>query len=446
MASIDRWTAAVAACALAATACTATPTEEPAPLPVTYGPSGLRPSAPAPTVELTGPTSDDSADQLAAQALTDLGEFWADELEPADLSFAPYDGRSSSDTFCAAPTDSLGVAAYCPSSRTIGWDRTDRFTALIDELGPLAGVLVLAHEYGHAISANLGLPGIDNAPPDSATLLWEQQADCFAGTYLGSVMRDESPRFRMNTTDALDAVLATLLSVRDPSPLGEARHGSGFDRIDAFALGVHGGTEACASITARTIEHRQAGMPDQYAHALDRGELPVTEGTARLVVTSIAGFLEWATTPAISTEPASDCPDRSLQPPVEHCASTNYLELDLPHLRQGAEARDTARPHGDFSAFSIIALHAILAKEASNDLGATAVERALCLNGAWAAATAREETGRIYLSPGDLDEAITALLDPALNSLVAAAIPVGIARIDAFGKGFRGGLPACGHP
>ncbi|MBD8507524.1 hypothetical protein HT102_13630 [Hoyosella sp. G463] len=443
MASPHRWPGLLVACALAAAACSSPPGEEAAPLPVTYGPSGVRPGAPAPTVELAGPPGDHAADIIAAHALTDLAEFWADELEPAaaDLAIDPYDSTSPTMMFCSAPAASLGVAAYCPATRTIGWDRTARFPALIDEFGPLAGVLVLAHEHGHAISTTRGLPGMHDDP-----LVWEQQADCFAGTYLGSIMRGHSARFRMNTSDALDAVLIALLTVRDPSPIGQARHGTGFDRIDAFAIGVHHGARACTSITARTIEQRRAGMPDRYAHALDRGELPVTEGTARLVISSVAEFLDWPAPPAVVTRAASECLDRALQPPVEHCPSTNALELDLPQLQNAAEARDTARPHGDFSAFSIIALHAILAQhalESPDDLGSETVQRGLCQAGAWAAATAREDVGRIYLSPGDLDEALTALLDPALNSLAAAAIPVGITRIATFGDGFRDGLAAC---
>ncbi|WP_278315279.1 hypothetical protein [Lolliginicoccus levis] len=440
MPSLHRWAAALVACICTVTACTAPPGDEPSPLPVTFGPSGLRQDPPAPTFELPGQTVDSTADHLAAQALSDLDAFWSEELAsaPVGIAIEPYDGTSPSDTFCSADVASLGVAAYCPATGTIGWDRTLRFPEIINEFGALSGVLVLAHEHGHAISAALGLPGMEDEP-----LVWEQQADCFAGTYLGSVMRDGSARFQMNTTDALDAVLLTLLSVRDPSPVGEARHGTGFDRIDAFATGVHSGAEACAGITARTIEQRQAGMPDQYAHALDRGELPVTEGTARLVVTSLAEFLDWPAPPAVVPHAGSACPAPTLQPPVSYCASTNSLELDLPQLQHATEVLETARPQGDFSAFSIMALHAILAQEGAA-VDSRAVTSATCQAGAWAAATAREEVGRIYLSPGDLDEALTALLDPALNSLVAAAIPIGIARTNAFGDGFRGGLAACG--
>ena len=43
----------------------------------------------------------------------------------------------------------------------------------------------MAHEYGHAIQARLGLD-------DQPTVVLEQQADCFAGSWIADIQKGDS--------------------------------------------------------------------------------------------------------------------------------------------------------------------------------------------------------------------------------------------------------------
>ncbi len=112
--------------------------------------------------------------------------------------------------------------------------------------------MVLAHEYGHAISRLAGL-----ARNDTPTLVAEQQADCFAGTYMRWVAEDSSPRFTLSTGEGLNNVLAGVVSFRDPvqsegdPDAGFNEHGSAFERLSAFQFGFTDGPPACVGIDMR---------------------------------------------------------------------------------------------------------------------------------------------------------------------------------------------------
>ncbi len=80
-------------------------------------------------------------------------------------------------------------------------------------------------------------------------------------------------------------------------------------------------------------------------------------------------------------------------------------------------------------------------EEAAQNLGAD------CLAGSWAASVFlenRPDTGTLTLSPGDLDEAVKALL--VFSSSSSDENPdqgAGFERVDAFRKGVMGGVEAC---
>ncbi len=157
-------------------------------------PSALEPpvsSVPEGEITIVG-ASDDPIDQLAANALADLQDFWAEQfpqvygaefqplqggyfsVDPGNVDASAYpDGVS-----CGSdPLDVQGNAFYCQAageanSDSISYDRA--FLAeLAEQFGDFIPDLVMAHEFGHAVQGRVGFP--------PASILAETQADCFAG-------------------------------------------------------------------------------------------------------------------------------------------------------------------------------------------------------------------------------------------------------------------------
>jgi predicted metalloprotease len=122
---------------------------------------------------------------------------------------------------------------------------------LLDEFGPFALAIVVAHELGHAVEARHGI--LDGSLP---TFVTEQQADCFAGAYTKHVEEGESNAFKVSLQD-LDNALSGFLIIRDPvgidSVNDESAHGSAFQRLNAFEDGLTGGTETCATYEDETF-------------------------------------------------------------------------------------------------------------------------------------------------------------------------------------------------
>ena len=129
--------------------------------------------------------------------------------------------------------------------------------------GDLAINGLLAHEYGHALQCRAGLVNEQT----SSTLVREQQADCFAGTYMRWVAEGHSPRFTLNTTRALDQVMAGAIAGRDPIStydslsLEPPSHGTALDRVSAFQKGFDVGAEGCATIDSAEIQQRRGNLP-----------------------------------------------------------------------------------------------------------------------------------------------------------------------------------------
>lgn len=110
----------------------------------------------------------------------------------------------------------------------------------------MAVVMVLAHEYGHALQISAGI-----ATEDSPALVTEQQADCLAGGFLRHVAEGDSRHFTLNTTEGLNGVLGATVAVRDRDPDDPDNvHGSAFERVTAVQMGYTNGAEACAQIDA----------------------------------------------------------------------------------------------------------------------------------------------------------------------------------------------------
>ena len=118
------------------------------------------------------------------------------------------------------------------------------FPDLYSNISYLAIIETMAHEWGHAVQHQGGLPA------DAPSILVEQQADCFAGVYLRSVFDGKSKRFPDVLAEDLDAMVSAMLKFRDgvgvPSTDPRA-HGSAFDRINALQEGFDQGPRRCAA-------------------------------------------------------------------------------------------------------------------------------------------------------------------------------------------------------
>jgi predicted metalloprotease len=433
-------------------------------LPVTSGPSGPRPGVPDSTIAVENAEGTDS-DILAINAIDDIQQFWAAQY-PALFkgSFTPVSTLTSWDAsedegsgirFCGDRTGGVPNAAYCTRDDSIGWDRTILLPALVDAFGPMSVVMVIAHEYGHAIQHQSGLVG-----DDTPTIVAEQQADCFAGAFIRHVAEGDSPHFTINTSDGLNGVLAATVAVRDVDPNDpESVHGSAFERVTAVQIGFRDGAATCTGIDEAEIDSRRASLPQKFDSADESGELPVTEDSLEAFARSFEKVLPVADPPIVDFSGSDTrCTDAEATTPVSYCPSSNTIGVDVEDLAERGQPETPQRGDilplnvsGDYSAYVLFASRYTLAvqKQAGQTLDdpQTAL-RSACLSGVITSAMSAENgsTGlEVYLSPGDLDEAVSGLLSDGLaaSDVNGTTLPSGFSRVDAFRSGVLGGKPLC---
>ena len=468
--------AAIAACSvLIGTACSATLQGNPvsvfddpfkvAGMPATDGPTGLRANAEGPSRDVEG-TDGGAMDQLAGSSISDIEQYWEGAYPDAfDDDFIPakalvsWDASGFDGEFCGDGTYGLVNAGFCYTDRTIGWDRGELLPSLQRAHGDIGVVMVLAHEYGHAVARQAGI-----STQGTPTLVGEQQADCLSGAYMRWVAEDSSPRFSLSTGEGLNNVLAGVISFRDPllneddPDAGYDEHGSAFERVSAFQFGFTDGPSACAAIDLREIGQRRGNLP-VLLPTDQTGELPVTEDSVRLIVDAMGILFEPSDPPALSFEAADaeDCADARPSPPASFCPATNTIVVDLPGLEElGAqdEQRDGADlATGDNVAYSVLVSRYMLAIQHERggvqlDTAAAAL-RTACLTGVATVKMSKDVTtpdgNTIALTAGDVDEAVSGILT---NGLVASdvngeSVPSGFSRIDAFRVGVVGDTERC---
>lgn len=433
-------------------------------MPATDGSSGLRPDAAAPT--RTVKNSDGGAiDNLAASAVSDLEEFWSNSYSEAfDGEFQPvralisWHAESFDGGFCGMETYGLVNAAFCKPDRTIGWDRGVLMPGLRKQNGDMGAVMVLAHEYGHAIQQQAGL--INRKTP---TLVAEQQADCLAGTYMRWVAEGNSGRFSLSTGDGLNNLLAAVIAFRDPllseaeAQLGIDEHGSAFERISAFQFGFTDGPAACAAIDGKEINQRRGELPVLLPEN-QSGDLDITERWVRSMVDALNIVFRPADRPQLSfrADTALDCPSARPSPPVSYCPDSNTIVVDLAELQLLGTPPDDfdagGLAGGDNNAFSVLMSRYTLALQHARGLvldNAEAALRTACLTGVATAKMIKPVTlpngDTILLTAGDIDEAVSGILTNGLaaSDVNGESVPSGFARIDAFRVGILGDEQRC---
>ena len=442
-------------------------------------------------------------DDFIAVAFTDIERWWND-VYPAvyGTPFEPLDGelyagsptRTTPIPGCGEPeTDyddlQLFVAFYCNVGDFMAYDEgadpdVSLLTPLADAFGSAVMGVVLAHEYGHAIQERIG--ALDRP---LATIVTEQQADCFAGAWTGQAYRGESPLLRLGDTDVRAGLLA-MLEVRDPvgtSQFTPGGHGSAFDRVGAFQEGFIEGPARCAEL----IDDPLPLMPNQFqpftADEVLAGNAPydcddldpeVRQQLFGEDCTSAPEFLaddlinfwqvtfadEFGTqfepfTVATSDDLASvSCAGvRPLTPQVVVCPEERTVVYDEP------EVVDLYAEFGDFTLGYIYGIAA--AELVQLDLGTelSGEDRALlndCYTGAWVRditpgddgvtpRSQRDDDGdgepdsTVATSPGDLDEAIRMAILLGDIGINVDQIGTAFEKIDAFRTGVLGGLGSC---
>ncbi len=433
-------------------------------------------------------------DAFLSVALTDIDQWWSrvfpevfgEVWVPLEGGvYAGYPERETELPGCGEPTTdydelSLFVAFYCEFGDFMVYDddNGDVLAPLAAEFGPAVMGIVLAHEYGHAIQARTG--ALDR---QLATIITEQQADCFAGAWTGQAYRGESVLLRLGDADVRAGLIA-MLSVRDPVGISQfvpGGHGSAFDRVGAFQVGFLDGPDRCAEL----IDEPLSLVPNQFqpgtADAALEGNAPYDCEDLRdlgfsdefiAACTPAPEFLAddlndfWATAsgdsfPQLQILPTDDlgsvdCPAPTrLADEVVLCASSNTVAYDEPGVLE------LYREFGDFTLGYFYGIAWAETAQVVLESTLTGEDRALlndCFTGAWvrditpdAGRTPRgqdtdgdgvQDTG-ISSSPGDLDEAIRMAIIEGDDGANIDEFGTAFEKIAAIRIGALGGLAAC---
>jgi predicted metalloprotease len=426
-------------------------------LPVTDGPSGPRPDAPA-TQGTVEDTDNGPMDHLALLAVNDIQDFWGKNyanylpgnFEPVE-TLVSYDSTDpSSPPLCGSDTYQSPNAAFCFKLNTMIWDRGAFLPVAQQYFGDMGVVGVIAHEYGHALQWMAGLADLD-----TPGLVREQQADCFAGVYLHWVAAGDSPRFTLSTADGLNHVLAGVIYIRDRLEGGPAEdpHGSALDRVSAFQMGFTGGADQCAAISIDEITRRQGDLPEHVTSGYDTTSLdsPINDDTLAQLMTVLDTTFQPSTAPKLTSN-RSDCTGATITEPTSYCPESNTIFVDMPALAAAGatknEDQDEVLVQGDNSAFSMVTSRYALAVQKERgvkiDTPVSAL-RTACLTGVAQGRMTNEDGADFVLSPGDTDEAVAGLLS---NGMVASDVngipaPAGFTRILAYRLGLSSAVDEC---
>ncbi|HEX2300929.1 MAG TPA: neutral zinc metallopeptidase [Pseudonocardiaceae bacterium] len=402
-------------------------------------------------------------DELSTATLVDVQSYWRAAFEPAfgrpwrDISGGFFsvdtsDPQAPPPPCLEASVQLEGNAFYCAGADAIAWDRAALLPVLREQYGDGGVVVVLAHEFGHAVHHRLGVDpsGTRGGGSTYPTILTEAMADCYAGSFVRWVADGNAEHLQIDQQE-LDRALSALVTFRDPvgtSSKDIEAHGNAFDRVSAFQDGYQQGPRLCANFTVANRNFTQQRFTSYEDLALE-GNLPfhrlisvITPDLDRYfgeLVTIRGG--QWRPPQVLAGEQRRGCSTE--QGPAAFCPDEDAIELDsagqLPRLH--AEIGDYATGTLLASRYSLAALDA-LGKPTE---GESAGREALCLAGTYTGTLLQRKKG-FGLSPGDLDEAVQVLLgyDYGSRDAAGASLPSGFARVGDFRAGTLDGVGACG--
>lgn len=408
-------------------------------------------------VTVEKPERREAGADVVSKALADVERFWTAEFGTvADgATFTPIQGgkfpysRSDPPPACGGQQASYEPNAfYCPPDDFIAWDAQTLIPELQEDYGPLLVGVVMAHEYGHAIQARIG-------PEKQPTVVLEQQADCYAGAWLADVLAGRSTAFKDVTPAQLDDSVAGMLQLRDQpgTPAqAEGAHGNAFDRIRALQDGVDEGVTTCAKYRVSNLPVTEVPFSSQE-EAASGGNLGYDEAVSLLADDAQTYWQRtyprltgsaWTDLPIqpfrAGDPPACPQPDASAEGAAFYCPDGDFVAFDSTDLGPTLHERI-----GDFAIGML--LGDLFARAAQDRRGAaTRTEQGQltvdCLAGSWTNdLLTRDVQSKVRLSPGDLDEAVSALL--AFGRASDNNGPTAFDRIAAYRQGVLKGLSAC---
>ena len=387
-------------------------------------PTSNAPASQSPSVKINGDASS-PVNEIAIKSIADLQSYWAEEYpklygseyEPVEGGFFAVIPSSGDLPPCASDASEIsGNAFYCAKKDVVAWDSEDLLPELQSKFGDFVIPIVLAHEWGHAVQARSNFT--------ARTVTKELQADCFAGAW--AKHSQAKGVFTINSGQ-LDTALAGIMDLRDSpgtSKIDPSAHGSGFDRVGAFQDGFDHGPTTCKDY--RDDDPVVVELPFNDAEDAARGgDAPYDS-----VINGVPYDLEdyWAHVYPELTGGDPWVPVRGVQPfdpahpplcggkPTDgyalfYCAPDDYVGWD------NVDAMPTVyRQGGDFAVATLLATqYALAVMERAHDQSDERTQslRGDCFAGAYTASVIlgnRAETSSFRISPGDLDEAITALL------------------------------------
>jgi predicted metalloprotease len=418
---------------------------------------------------------DDDIDRIARDALTDLNTYWTEQFGPTfDKQFTPLTGGYFSvdpdnvdpgqypngQIGCGEPPEAVqNNAFYCaPSPEYVNGDAIQYDRAFLDELafgsggtggyGPFIPALVMAHEFGHAVQDRVG-------NPFPASIVIETQADCFAGAWTKWVADGHAAHNTIRPAE-LDDVLRGYLLLRDPVGTGlnagEA-HGSYFDRVSAFQQGFDDGPVACRDSFTRDRPFTQGQFSD--ADIGTGGDAPYDTTVGQFAPEGLGEFFSAAlqqrgkTLAAPTIEPfdgtAPNCAGQQPDTDLVYCAADRTVRYDETDL---TEPLYRSKEGGDYAVLTALAIPYGLAVRDQLGLSTDdqdAVRSSVCLAGAFTAGVLNGQSTVLSISPGDVDESVSFLLEYSDDPHVLAESGLtGFQLVDVFRGGVFDGLSPCG--
>ena len=411
-------------------------------------------------------------DDFLLLALDDIQRWWAEQFpalygDPFDPLrggvYAAYPERTEPIPGCGGAPETTYeqitefAAFYCPDGDFLVYDDGEDgvLFSLTEEFGPTILGVVMAHEFGHAIQARSGA-----LRRDLATIVTEQQADCFAGAWVAHAVNGGSTTLEL-TDDDVRIGLVAMITVRDPigvDQFSEGGHGSAFDRVGAFQVGFTDGVERCAELIDNPLplvpnvlqmdSNPQGNAPFGYGDREIVGLISddLNEFWPRAVAAAGSELPSLTVVPLESSnEIECDDPAGNLATGAVYCAATRQVYLDEPLAVQLYER------FGDFVVGYILGGAWSEAVQQALESPLAGEDRALlsdCLTGAWASDLIPDAQGNTtrnnaQIEAGDLDEAIRTALLVGDESSTDDVLGSGFEKIASFREGVLGGIDAC---
>ena len=277
-------------------------------------------------------------------------------------------------------------AAPCPEGLTVVWDADKLLPSINEKYGPVAAAIVLAHEWGHIAQFETKV--------DADTVILEQQADCFAGTWLHQLIDDPGALGSLAKANPLDSAVSSIIEFRDApgsSPNDPGAHGTGFDRVRALQEGYDRGGDYCKDYVTKPLPLVQLDLPNDGSS----GNLPLDE-LVPLVVDDLNAFynqiidnFRGASADAVFADTAAKATLEDLSDRIGDNAAGVVLGMIWAGFAQQQVPSDGGR----------------------DKVGL--LQQQACMAGGWLANVYNDtsEQRDLSLTAGDLDEAILGLID-----------------------------------